>query len=61
LDYNVPKVGVYRSDNGSHDESNNKSRAQLLEMLQERDRKIKALEVELADTKRMQRENKKKI
>jgi hypothetical protein len=60
-DYDVPKAEVYKSDNNSYDESNNKSRAQLLEMIQERDRKIKALEVELAETKRKQRENKKQI
>ncbi len=51
----------YGNDDNSYDESNNKSRAQLLEMLQERDRKIKALELEVAKTKCKQRERKKQI
>ncbi len=61
LDYNVPKVEVYDNYDNSYDELNNKSRAQLLEMLQESDRKIKVLELELVGTKCKQRENTKQI
>ncbi len=60
-DYNVPKADEYDNDSVSYDESNNKSRAQLLEICQERDRKIKALDLELTQTKCKQRENKKQI
>jgi hypothetical protein len=62
LDYYVPKAEAYESKHDSYNELNNKSRAQLLKMLQERDRRrIMALEMELAETKRKQRENKKQI
>jgi hypothetical protein len=60
-DYNVPKAEEYNNDNNSYDDANNKSRAQLLEMLQECNRKIKALESEVAKIKCKQRENKKQI
>jgi hypothetical protein len=43
LYYDVPKAEEYDDEDHIYDESSNKSRAQLLEMLQERDRKIKAL------------------
>jgi hypothetical protein len=60
-DYNVLKAEVYESDDNRNDELNNKPRAQFLQILQERDRKIKALEVELVEIKCKQRVNKKQI